>query len=126
MRHFSFHAAGHTQHTGFPIRQDSATKNLPLRGDLAAHGAQEQEAQLHDTDLARAGEGAGVGSAVGGALGMVVALGATSGSSWVVPGLGMELAVPLVAVITGAGVGAVIGGAFGALMGWLSPDGDLL
>ena len=126
MRHFSFHAAGHTQHTGFPIRHDGAMAKLPKRGDSAAHVAPPQAQQMHDADLARAGEGAGVGSAVGGALGMVVALGVTSGSSWVVPGLGMELAVPLVAVITGAGVGAVVGGAFGALMGWLSPDGDLL
>ncbi len=126
MRHFSYHTAGQAGSAGFPFRQDGAAPARARRGDLTSAALQaEPSAPLHDTDLERAGEGAGVGSSVGAALGLVVALGATSGS-WVVPGLGMELAVPLVAVLGGAGAGATLGGALGALMGWLSPDGDLL
>lgn len=73
----------------------------------------------------KAAEGAGIGGAVGGTLGAILAAATATGTSLVLPGLGLVIAGPLAAAAAGAGVGAATGGLVGALVGWGIPEEEV-
>jgi len=62
-------------------------------------------------------EGAGVGGAVGSALGAAGAAIVATGTTLLVPPLGVAIAGPLAAMFAGLGAGAATGGIVGALIG---------
>lgn len=66
-------------------------------------------------EASRAAKGGATGAAVGGALGAIAA-GLTAIGSIVVPGAGLLVVGPVVAVLSGAGAGAAVGGLAGALI----------
>lgn len=67
-------------------------------------------------------EGMGVGGAIGTAVGATLAAVAATGTSLVIPGLGLVIAGPIVAALAGGGAGAVAGGLVGALTGYGFPE----
>jgi hypothetical protein len=62
-------------------------------------------------------EGVAAGGAVGAAVGSALAAAAAIGTNLMIPGLGLVVSGPLVAVLAGAGTGAVAGGLLGGLVG---------
>jgi hypothetical protein len=76
-----------------------------------------------DSELGtKAAEGAAVGAAVGGVtLGTLTALAAV-GTSFILPGLGLIIAGPIVGALAGGTVGALAGGLVGALVGYGIPE----
>jgi hypothetical protein len=64
-----------------------------------------------------ASEGAGVGSAIGGTAGAVLATILAVAAPIVIPGLGLVVTGPIVALLAGAGAGGVAGALIGSMIG---------
>lgn len=67
-------------------------------------------------------KGVGAGGLIGSAVGAVAAVLATTATSLIIPGLGIVIAGPLVALLAGAGAGGAVGGLVGALIGMGIPE----
>ena len=68
-----------------------------------------------DDESTRSTKGGAAGALFGGAAGALIA-GLTAVGSIAIPGLGLAVAGPMIAILAGAGTGAAIGGLSGALI----------
>jgi hypothetical protein len=76
-----------------------------------------------DSELGtKAAEGAAVGVAIGGVMGATLAALIAVGTTFVLPGLGLVIAGPIVAALAGGALGAATGGLAGALVGYGIPE----
>jgi len=71
----------------------------------------------------RAAKGGVAGAVMGGTLGAILA-GLTAVGTVVIPGAGLLVVGPIIAVLSGAGVGATVGGLTGALVGAGYPNDE--
>lgn len=94
--------------------------NVLMSDETRRHFA--EEAQLAPSMAEKAAEGAGVGSAVGGVAGAIIASLVALAAPIVLPGVGLVVSGPLVAVLAGAGVGGLAGGILGSLVGLGIPE----
>jgi hypothetical protein len=94
---------------------DSGFKKEDLSLIVSDHVKHTVFASPTDDEGSRTTQGGATGALIGGALGALVA-GLTLVGVVVVPGAGLLVAGPLVAVLTGAGAGAAAGGLSGALI----------
>jgi hypothetical protein len=84
---------------------------------------QTRKKHFSDSELStKALEGVAVGAAVGGVTGATLAALAAIGTTFVLPGLGLVIAGPIIAALAGGGVGALTGGLVGALVGYGIPE----
>jgi hypothetical protein len=84
-----------------------------------------RERDYADSELGtKALEGAAVGATVGGVTGATLAALAALGTTFVLPGLGLVIAGPIVAALAGGAVGMLTGGLVGALVGYGIPEAE--
>jgi hypothetical protein len=107
---------------------ESAYRSLQERGytkdDVNVLMSEEtRKKHFSDSELGtKALEGAAVGAAVGGVAGATLAALAAIGTTFVLPGLGLVIAGPIIGALAGGSMGALTGGLVGALVGYGIPE----